>query len=162
MKIEIGNTNFSRIVRHELVSMLIPSGQTVTTLNFPDNPNLRKCMLLGLELITNEIARFNPQNNPNISGVSLLGNPMYITLQNYRGQNFCENFPAIKTIPIAYGFGVNLPLQQMPRDFIGQMVNWPKSQIFFPNPLPAPAVDTAITFSIYYVNPNLDLKKDNT
>lgn len=160
MKLEIGNTDFSRIVRHELISIIIPANQQPNTLNFPDNPNLRKIHLLGMELITSEISRFDNNGITTLSVSALIGAPMYITLQNYKGQNFCENLPAIKTIPIAYS-PVPLPLQQFPRDFMGQMVNFPKSQVYFPIPLPADTNNRSILFSIYYINPNLDFKNEN-
>lgn len=159
MKIDIGQDNITKIVRHESIEIIINANDTPTEINFPDNPNLRKCFILGLEFFPSELVRTSPTNISTITIAALTSNPMYVTLQNYKGSDFCERLPYTKLVPAAFGFGTNLPQLNFSRDFIGQMVNWPKSRVNFPSALAAAGTPRSLLFSVYYINPNLDIPK---
>jgi len=43
-----------KIIRHELVEILIPAGSTLTRFQFPDIPNLRNSHIWGFQVYTRD------------------------------------------------------------------------------------------------------------
>ena len=153
-----------KIIRHELVSVLIPANSTLTKFLIPDLPNLREVLTFGVQVYTvDEIAVDIISRNPVTSHTNVLHNS-FITFVNYGGKEFLKQAPAImfNTINQALSTGVTATNWNETdfKSLIGQRINFPKSYIEF-STAPATAVDTAYIFSVYYSLPLLQEKKDS-
>lgn len=150
-----------RIIRHELVSVLIPANSTQTRFLIPDLPNLRNVHLFGLQVYTvDEIAKDIQTQNPVLTHTAVLHNS-FITLVNYGGKEFLKQAPSImfNTIQQALNTGTNWNEQNF-KSFVGQKVNYPKSYIEFTT-APATATDTVFLMSVYYSLPEAEERKES-
>lgn len=150
-----------RIIRHELVSVLIPSGSTATRFLIPDLPNLRNTHIFGLQVYTvDEVAKDIQTQNPVLSHTAVLHNS-FITFVNYGGKEFLKQAPSImfNTIQQALNTGTNWNEQNF-KSFVGQKVNYPKSYIEFAT-APVPAVDSVFLMSVFYSLPEAEEKKES-
>jgi hypothetical protein len=152
-----------KIIRHELVSVLIPANSTLTKFLIPDLPNLREVLTFGLQVYTvDEVAVDIISRNPVCSHIAVLHNS-FITFVNYGGKEFLKQAPAIMFNTINEARSTALGTNWNETDFkslIGQRINFPKSYIEF-STAPATAVDTAYIFSVYYSLPLLQEKRDS-
>ena len=150
-----------KIVRHEMVSILIPANSTLTRFNIPDLPNLRNVHTFGLQVYTDQQLKLDViSQNPVLNSVAVLRDS-FITLVNYGGKEFLKQAPSTIFQTIV-GNGV-LDKNEYEQDFkglIGQRVNYPKSFVEFTNP-PATAADTAFIFSVYYTLPIEEEKRES-
>lgn len=151
-----------KIIRHELVSVLIPANSTLTKFLIPDLPNLRSVLTFGVQVYTaDEVAVDIISRNPVTSHTNVLHNS-FMTFVNYGGKEFLKQAPAIifNTIQQNGIAGVTNFNEMDFKSLIGQKINFPKSYIEFSSP-PAIGVDTAYIFSVYYSLPLLEEKKDS-
>jgi len=151
-----------KIIRHELVSVLIPANSTLTKFLIPDLPNLRSVLTFGVQVYTvDEVAVDIISRNPVTSHTNVLHNS-FMTFVNYGGKEFLKQAPAIifNTIQQNGIAGVTNWNEMDFKSLIGQKINFPKSYIEFSSP-PAIGVDTAYIFSVYYSLPLLEEKKDS-
>ena len=151
-----------KIVRHELVSILIPANSTLTRFNIPDLPNLRNVHTFGLQVYTDlQVNNDIISQNPVVAAPRVL-NTSYITLVNYGGKEFLKQAPATIFQTIVDN-AVADNKNQYEQDFkglIGQRVNYPKSFVEF-TAAPAVAFDTAYIFSVYYTLPIEEEKRES-
>lgn len=154
--IRLSDTDNTRIKRVEMVELLVPANQQPTTINFPDLPNLRHCNLLSIEFYVQEFFQFSPNGKRLVSFLELQDAPAFLTLENYKASQFTQNLPLLNLIGV---LGAS-PMEYNFRDFAGQMVNFPKSYIYLPIPLTTQPFDRVFLFSVNYINPNIDLPKD--
>lgn len=153
-----------KIIRHELVSVLIPANSTNTRFVIPDLSNLRNVLTFGLQVYTiDEVAKDIISQNPVLSHTAVLHNS-FLTFVNYGGKEFLKQAPSImfNTINQAQGAGITAT-NWNEKDFkslVGQRINFPKSFIEFTTP-PAIAVDQAFIFSVYYSLPILEEQKES-
>lgn len=151
-----------KIIRHELVSVLIPANSTLTKFLIPDLPNLRSVLTFGIQVYTvDEVAVDIISRNPVTSHTNVLHNS-FMTFVNYGGKEFLKQAPAIifNTIQQNGFAGVTNWNEMDFKSLIGQKINFPKSYIEFSSP-PAIGIDTAYIFSVYYSLPLLEEKKDS-
>ena len=151
-----------KIIRHELVSVLIPANSTLTKFLIPDLPNLREVLTFGVQVYTvDEVAVDIISRNPVCSHTAVLHNS-FMTFVNYGGKEFLKQAPAImfNTIQQNGIAGVTNWNEMDFKSLIGQRINFPKSYIEFAT-APATAVDTAYIFSVYYSLPLLQEKRDS-
>lgn len=151
-----------KIIRHELVSVLIPANSTLTKFLIPDLPNLRSVLTFGIQVYTvDEVAVDIISRNPVTNHTNVLHNS-FMTFVNYGGKEFLKQAPAIifNTIQQNGIAGVTNWNEMDFKSLIGQKINFPKSYIEFSSP-PAIGVDTAYIFSVYYSLPLLEEKKDS-
>ena len=142
-----------KVVRHEMVSVLIPANSTLSRFNIPDLPNLRNVHLLGLQVYTtNEITKDIISQNNVCNHIAVLHNS-FITLVNYGGKEFLKQAPSIlfNTSSANDQTSTNW-FETNPIGFVGQKANYPKSFIEFTTP-PAVGTDTAFVFSVFYSLP---------
>lgn len=150
-----------RIIRHELVSVLIPANSTQTRFLIPDLPNLRNVHIFGLQVYTvDEVAKDIQTQNPVLPHTAVLHNS-FITLVNYGGKEFLKQAPSImfNTIQQALNTGTNWNEQNF-KSFVGQKVNYPKSYIEF-STAPAPTVDNVFLMSVFYSLPEAEERKES-
>ena len=150
-----------KIIRHELVSVLIPANSTNTRFVIPDLSNLRNVLTFGLQVYTiDEVAKDIISQNPVLSHTAVLHNS-FLTFVNYGGKEFLKQAPSIMFNTI--NNNANLSTNWNEQDFkslVGQRINFPKSFIEFTTP-PAIAVDQAFIFSVYYSLPILEEQKES-
>jgi hypothetical protein len=150
-----------KIIRHELVSVLIPANSTNTRFVIPDLSNLRNVLTFGLQVYTkDEVAKDIISQNPVLSHTAVLHNS-FLTFVNYGGKEFLKQAPSIMFNTI--NNNANLSTNWNEQDFkglVGQRINFPKSFVEFSTP-PAIAVDQAFIFSVYYSLPILEEQKES-
>jgi hypothetical protein len=150
-----------KIIRHELVSVLIPANSTNTRFVIPDLSNLRNVLTFGLQVYTiDEVAKDIISQNPVLSHTAVLHNS-FLTFVNYGGKEFIKQAPSImfNTLNNNANASTNWNEQDF-KSLVGQRINFPKSFIEFTTP-PATAVDTAFIFSVYYSLPILEEQKES-
>jgi hypothetical protein len=152
-----------KIIRHEMVSVLIPANSSLTKFLIPDLPNLREVLTFGLQVYTQEeVAVDIISRNPVLPHTPVLHNS-FMTFVNYGGKEFLKQAPSImfNTLQQANGTLTGTNWNEMDfKSLIGQKINFPKSYIEFSVP-PATGVDQAFIFSVYYSLPLLQEKKDS-
>lgn len=152
-----------RIIRHELVSVLIPANSTQTRFLIPDLPNLRNVHLFGLQVYTVDEVRLDIQTQNIVLPHTAVLHSSFITLVNYGGKEFLKQAPAImfNTINQALSTAGGTNWNEMNfKSFVGQKVNYPKSYIEFTTP-PASGVDQTYLMSIYYSLPEAEERKES-
>lgn len=150
-----------KIVRHELVSILIPANSTLTRFNIPDLPNLRNVHTFGIQVYSDQQVTKDIISQNNVCSGPVVLNNSFITLVNYGGKEFLKQAPA--TIFQTIVDNATVDKNQYEQDFkatIGQRVNYPKSFVEFTAP-PATANDTAYIFSVYYTLPIEEEKRES-
>lgn len=150
-----------RIVKHELIEVIVPAGSTATRFQLPDAQNLRNVQTWGVQVYYDQIV---PQSI--ISGYPLINKAQFqqsfLTLQNYAGREFDKQSPLSKyqTIEnnVAGVIGLddarNCSIQEKDfKNLVGQKINFPKSWIDTVTPIGA-TLETPVVFliSIYYTD----------
>jgi hypothetical protein len=150
-----------RIIKHELVEVLIPAGSSLTKFAFPEIGNLRNARIYGMQF-----------HDGTITPISLLSlRPVtefdinkfaYLTLANYGGKNFLDKAPVRIFQTMSSATSVQGSYETDVKNFTGQGVNWTKSYIEVSASIAALAlVDTVFLFSVYYIDP-ADTTNTNT
>jgi len=150
-----------KIIRHELVSVLIPANSTNTRFVIPDLSNLRNVLTFGIQVYTvDEVAKDIISQNPVLSHTAVLHNS-FLTFVNYGGKEFLKQAPSIMFNTINNNANVSTNWNEQDfKSLVGQRINYPKSFIEFTTP-PATPVDTAFIFSVYYSLPILEEQKES-
>jgi hypothetical protein len=149
-----------KIIRHEMVSILIPANSTLTRFNIPDLPNLRNVHIFGLEVYNDEFIRKDIISlNPVLPSANVLKDS-FITLVNYGGKEFLKQAPSQIFSTILLGGGAKSGVEWDIKSFVGQKVNYPKSFVEFTAP-PSNTYDQAYIFSVYYSLPFEEEKRDS-
>ena len=143
-----------KIIRHELVEIIIPANSTLSRYNFPDVPNLRNSHILGLQIwdantVTTSVISQNP-----LVPLALTQTKIFITLVNYGGKEFLKQAPAVMFSTIQDDLGTALNHHDLDfKSFSAQKVNWPKAYIETTATL-STTVDRSFLVSVYYtLNP---------
>lgn len=144
-------TSLRKIVRHELVEIVIPANSTSTRFNFPDLPNLRNVHILGMSVYDQENYTLSIQSLTDLLPQAKAIKDCYITLVNYGGKEFLHQAPAVNFHTITINSNNNT-FDNDVKMFTGQKVNYPKSYIQFTT---APAIGRNQVFlcSIWYSLP---------
>jgi len=149
-----------RIVKHELIEVIVPAGSTATRFQLPDSQNLRNVQTWGIQVYYNGIVPFSI-----ISGYPVIDKQTFqysfLTLQNYAGREFDKQSPLSKyqTIEnnvagIAGDVATEASIQEKDfKNLIGQKINFPKSWIDTVTPIGA-ILETPLVFliSVYYTD----------
>ena len=142
-----------KIIRHELVEVLIPANSTLTRFQIPDLPNLRNVHLWGLQVYTkDQVFKSIISLNPVLPHTSVL-HQSFITFVNYGGKEFLKQSPSIIFNTIQANLNTSTNWNELDtKSFSGQKVNYPKSYIEF-SAAPGAAFDQVFLMSIYYSLP---------
>ena len=145
-----------RVVKHELIEVLIPAGSTATRFNLPDAQNLRNVQTWGIQMYYDRIVPFSI-----ISSKPLIEKDGYtqsfLTLQSYSGREFDKQSPVSKFQTIENNMTTGTKecsIQEKDmKSYVGQRINFPKSYIDLVTPL-ALTYDVVHLLSIYYTDEN--------
>ena len=145
-----------RVVKHELIEVLIPAGSTATRFNLPDAQNLRNVQTWGIQMYYDKIVPFSIiSSKPLISKGGYVQS--FLTLQSYSGREFDKQSPVSKfqTIENNMTTGTSeCSIQEKDmKSYVGQRINFPKSYIDLVTPI-ALAYDVVHLLSIYYTDEN--------
>jgi len=148
-----------RVVKHELIEIIVPAGSTATRFQLPDAQNLRNVQTWGIQYYYEDIVP-----NSIISGLATQskGNSLisFLTLENYAGRQFDKQSPILKYQTIENNlstFDGTFPNSIQEKDFknfVGQKINFPKSYIDVVNPIADETKNTVFLLSVYYTDQN--------
>lgn len=144
-------TSLRKIVRHELVEIVIPANSTSTRFSFPDLPNLRNVHILGMSIYDYDNYRLSIQSLTPVLPQSSAIKDCFITLVNYGGKEFLHQAPAINFHSIQIQSAGN-SFDYDVKMFTGQKVNYPKSYIQFTT-APSTVNNQVFLCSIWYSLP---------
>lgn len=155
--------NTQKIIRHEWVEIVVPANSTLTRFNFPDLPNLRNVLLLGVKVYTINMLPISINNQlPILSHANVL-EKSYITLVNYGGKEFLKQAPAQMFNTTSFNLNASTNFYETyPKDFCGQRVNWPKSYVQTTGSVSTAGTETTYAFSIYYSLPLAQEKQEDS
>lgn len=151
-----------KIIRHELVEIIIPKASTLKKFLFPDIPNLRNVHLWGLQVYTVDALTKSPISTNGLCTHTSVLHESFITLVNYGGKEFGKQMPAVdfNTLKQQLNTGTNWSEEDF-KNFVGQKVNWPKSYVEF-TAAPADANnDLSYLVSVYYSLPIAEEKQES-
>jgi hypothetical protein len=159
-----------KIIRHELVEVVIPQSSTLSRFVIPDLPNLRNVHLFGIEVYDKTILNKGIQTQLNLLPINPVIKDSFITLVNYSGKEFLKQSPSqlYRTIFHQDIGGGGVPptdtinhFEWNNKSFVGQKVSWPKSYIEFTTP-PASVIESLVyVFSVYYSLPIAEEKAES-
>jgi len=144
-----------KIIRHEIIEVVIPQNSTSTRFLLGDYPNLRNVHLWGVQAYTNETnGKLGINTLLNIIDYTTLTTG-YLTLVNYGGKEFSKQLPLVNyfTYQGATLGGVPLFYDTDSKNYTGQKANYPKSYVEFSAPPASKNNDTVIMLSVYYSLP---------
>lgn len=146
-----------RVVKHELIEVIVPAGSTATRFPLPDAQNLRNVQTWAIQVYYDKIVP-----NSIISGFPLIDKTSFqysfLTLQNYAGREFDKQSPLSKYQTIENDLStiqesISSIQEKDFKNFVGQKINFPKSwiDVVFPigKDLTAPLV---FLISVYYTD----------
>jgi hypothetical protein len=154
-----------RVVKHELIEVIVPAGATATRFNLPDAQNLRNVQTWGIQIYYDLLVPFSIINgNPTITKAdSLLS---FLTLENYAGRQFDKQSPINKYQTIEHNLSevALIPSTIQEKDFksfVGQKINFPKSYIDTVTPIanPVGGLNKVFLISVYYTDKNEDFSQ---
>ena len=159
-----------KIIRHELVEVIIPAGSSLTRFPFPDIPNLRNSHLWGLQVYPKNVIDKGIQTGIPLLDLFVVLKTSFITLCNYGGKEFLKQAPStlFQTQFVQDISGAPPTVNQLEftdvKSFVGQKVSWPKSYIDFtapPGTSVTPPIDQVFMISIYYSLPIKEEEKES-
>lgn len=153
-----------RIVKHELLEVIIPAGSTATRFLLPDAQNLRNVQTWGIQIYYDLLVPFSI-----ISGLGTItkANSLisFLTLENYAGRQFDKQSPINKFQTIENNLseavgGIQCTIQEKDfKCFVGQKINFPKSYIDVVTPIADADVNKVFLISVYYTDKNEDFSR---
>lgn len=152
-----------RIVKHELIEVIVPAGSTATRFQLPDAQNLRNVQTWGIQIYYDLIVPFSIINGtPTITKADSLIS--FLTLENYAGRQFDKQSPINKyqTIENNLTEVANVPATIQEKDFksfVGQKINFPKSYLDVVTPIADPLKNKVFLISVYYTDKNEDFSQ---
>jgi len=141
-----------KIVRHELIELVIPANTTSTRFSLQDYPNLRNTHVWGIQLYTRDSVPVGIQTQAAVITAANLKKG-FLTFVNYGGKEF------LKQSPLTIFQTISSPLSTDTthfdydiKSFVGQKINYPKSYFEF-STTPGEMAETCIMMSVYYSLP---------
>lgn len=130
------------IKRAEYVEVPIPTGNTKQQIYFPDLPNLKNTKLWGAEVYDVTTQAVAESGNAVPTQAEILNT---IVVLQFDGGDF------IKMPAFALFTNDGAAYSNQPREFAGQVINWPKSYLFFTTAAVAASVaGKSFLFNVYY------------
>ncbi len=150
-----------KIIRHELVEILIPAGSTLTRFQFPDIPNLRNSHIWGLQVYTRDEVTNSIISGALVCTPTTVLHQSFITLVNYGGKEFMKQIPAIDFNTLSFDLNTSTNVFETNQKLmVGQKVNYPKSYVEF-SVAPAGAATLSYLVSVYYSLPMAEEEKES-
>lgn len=152
-----------RVVKHELIEIIVPAGSTATRFQLPDAQNLRNVNTWGIQFYYDAIVPASI-----ISGLPLINKAdsliSFLTMENYAGRQFDKQSPINKyqTIENNLSTSAQADCSIQEKDFknyVGQKINFPKSYIDTVVPISDPTQSKVFLISVYYTDKNEDMSQ---
>jgi hypothetical protein len=144
-----------KIIRHEIIEVVIPAKSSSTRFLLGDYPNLRNVHLWGIQAYTFQTNGKLGINTllPIITYATLTTG--YLTLVNYGGKEFSKDLPMLNyfTYQGATLGGEPFFYETDSKNYTGQKANYPKSYVNFSSAPASSDTDTVIMLSVYYSLP---------
>jgi hypothetical protein len=141
-----------RVIKHELIEVVVPAFSTATRFQLPDAQNLRNVQTWGIQ------AYYDNQVPISIISQRVVVNKKafvyaFLTLENYSGREFDKQSPLSKFQTIENNMtATTSECSIQEKDFksmIGQRINFPKSYVDVVFPV-SKEVDSVFLLSVYY------------
>lgn len=149
-----------RVVKHELIEIIVPANSSATRFQLPDAQNLRNVQTWGIQFYYKDIVPASIISGlPVISKADFLQS--FLTFEAYSGRQFDKQSPVQKFQTIENGLSPAPDCSIQEKDFknyVGQKINFPKSYIDTVKPI-SEAVDKVFLISIYYTDKNEDFSQ---
>lgn len=152
-----------RVVKHELIEVIVPAGSTATRFQLPDAQNLRNVQTWGIQIYYDLLVPFSIINGTQTitKQDSLLS---FLTLENYAGRQFDKQSPINKYQTIEHNLtevaGIPATIQEKDfKSFVGQKINFPKSYIDTVTPIADAVRNKVFLISVYYTDKNEDFSQ---
>lgn len=145
-----------KIVKSQLIEVIIPAGSTNQKFQLPDVPDLRNVHLLGIETYSNSEVPKSILSDNTVASASLISS-IFLTLQLYNGKNFMWQKP----LWCFHNLAAATIWTWFPNVFTGQRLNFPKCYLEIQDTsLIPPAEDTSVLLDIYYSESPVREQKD--
>jgi hypothetical protein len=157
-----------KVVKHELIEVIVPKGTTATRFQLPDAQNLRNVQCWGIQTYYGGTAATDNPIVPKsiISNLNVIDKKTFqisfLTLQNYAGREFDKQAPLVQyqtiennmvSIPFAENVFTECSIQEKDfKNFIGQKINFPKSYIDCVGKISSDTEDLVFLISVYYTD----------
>lgn len=140
-----------KIIRHEIIEVVIPAKSSSTRFLLGDFPNLRNVHLWGIQAYASETNGKLGINTllPIIDYGTLITG--YLTLVNYGGKEFSKDLPMLNYF--TYQGASARSYETDSKNYTGQKANYPKSYVNFSTAPASLDNDTVIMLSVYYSLP---------
>ena len=152
-----------RVVKHELIEVIVPAGSTATRFQLPDAQNLRNVQTWGIQIYYDLLVPFSIINGTATitKADSLIS---FLTLENYAGRQFDKQSPINKYQTIEHNLtevaGIPATIQEKDfKSFVGQKINFPKSYIDTVTPIADAGKNKVFLISVYYTDKNEDFSQ---
>ena len=150
-----------RVIKHELVEVIIPKGSTATRFQLPDLQNLRNVQTWGVQTYFDLIVPFSIISGKKVIP-KLTFQKSFLTFENYGGREFDKQAPLVQyqtiennmvSIPVGEGVFTDCSIQEKDfKNFVGQKINFPKSYIDTIVPVASQNEDLVFLMSIFYTD----------
>lgn len=151
-----------KILKSEIIEIVIPNGSNATQFLVPDQPNLRDTKTLGIQAFYDNIVPQSILSQNAVVPKNVFQNS-YITLLDYAGIQFCKQLPLVTLQTIENGLSgyisttgeteIDHPPTIQEKDFKvfdGQIINWSKCFIAIPASISSLGSDVSFLLAIYY------------
>lgn len=153
-----------RVVKHELIEVVIPANTTATRFQLPDAQNLRNVQTWGIQMYYDTIIPNSIISNRQVVTKADF-QKSFLTLENYAGREFDKQAPISQYQTIENGLnndpnqGVVSSIQEKDfKNFVGQKINFPKSYIDTIGVI-SDTFDKVFLISVYYTDKGEDFSK---
>jgi hypothetical protein len=152
-----------RVVKHELIEIIVPAGSTATRFQLPDAQNLRNVQTWGVQFYYNAIVPASIISGlPTITKADSLIS--FLTMENYAGRQFDKQSPINKYQTIENNLSTSAladcSIQEKDfKSYVGQKINFPKSYIDTITPIADSVNNKVFLISIYYTDRNEDMSQ---
>lgn len=135
------------------IELAIPGGSVQTDFYFPDQPDLRDVLLLGIQIWIPGLIPVDYSNRPTIN--QNVFDRSFLTLYDMKGYRFVDQIPLFNFQPMVGA----VPGNFWGMMFNGQKVNWTKSLIHCADPtVYTPVITEYYQISVFYELPS-NIKK---
>ncbi len=142
----------TRVLRYEVIEILVPIGATSLQFNFPDQPQLRDARVVGIETYTPAACTLSP-----ISGTAIVA---LTDLQKTSISLFVGNLQQVDRMPVLMlnrtQDSVTSPFQRDMQLFNDLVVSWTKSFVQVPTAVGTTA--RVYVFGVYFWLPENSLQ----
>jgi hypothetical protein len=152
-----------RVIKHELIEVIIPKGSSATRFQLPDAQNLRKVSTWGIQAYYENIIPKSIISNRKVLPKTAF-QLSFITFENYAGREFDKQAPLAQyqtiennmvSIPFGEGHLTEASIQEKDfKNFVGQKINFPKSYIDSVGKISSDTEDLVFLISVYYTDQN--------